>query len=101
METTEGTQAKEAPIKTHTLAQAEDLADAAKELLEQNDRGYYTMPAANLYPHQWLWDSCFIAIGIMHYDIERAQQEILSILQGQWTNGMVPHMIFNSEPKYK
>jgi hypothetical protein len=53
----------------------------------------YTIPAKGMYPHQWLWDSCFIAIGIRHYDIERAKIEILSLLRGQWQNGMVPHMI--------
>ncbi len=86
---------------THNIEQSKQLADAAQAVLEKNDRGQYTAPASNLYPHQWLWDSCFIAIGIKHYDIDRAKQEILSILEGQWTNGMVPHMIFNGEPKYR
>lgn len=69
------------------------LFDRAKEVLEHNDRGVYTIPAKGLYPHQWLWDSCFTAIGQRHYDIERAKLEILSLFRGQWTNGMVPHMI--------
>jgi len=69
------------------------LFAAAKETLQQNDRGLYTVPARGLYPHQWLWDSCFIAIGQSHYDVERAKMELLSLLRGQWSNGMVPHMI--------
>ncbi len=85
----------------HTQKDAKNLAAAAQRVLEENDRGHYTAPAPNLYPHQWLWDSCFIAIGIRHYDIERAKLEILSILRGQWTNGMVPHMIFNRDQKYR
>src|SRR5579862_2674728 len=75
--------------------EAAELADRAAEVLKQNDRGKYTVPAGDLYPHQWLWDSCFIAIGLRHYDIERAKIEILSLLRGQWANGMLPHMIIN------
>ncbi len=72
------------------------LVAQAKEVLKANDRGEYTIPANGLYPHQWLWDSCFIAIGLRHYDIERAKREILSLFRGQWANGMVPNMILNS-----
>jgi glycogen debranching enzyme len=76
------------------MSESTDLVAAAKGVLTGNDRGLYTIPAKGMYPHQWLWDSCFIAIGIRHYDVERAKIEILSLLRGQWTNGMVPHMIF-------
>ncbi len=75
------------------MSDTAELFAAAKEILSQNDRGLYTVPAKDLYPHQWLWDSCFIAIGQRHYDVERAKMEILSLLRGQWSNGMVPHMI--------
>ncbi len=71
------------------------ISERAIEILKHNDRGFYTIPAENLYPHQWLWDSCFIAIGQRHYDIERAKMEVLSLFRGQWSNGMVPHMIFS------
>lgn len=94
--------APETEIKhVHPIKDSKDLARAAEEALKNNDRGSFTAPAANLYPHQWLWDSCFIAIGIRHYDTDRAKQEILSILNGQWTNGMVPHMVFSNDKKYK
>ncbi|HSD56239.1 MAG TPA: hypothetical protein VLA92_03735, partial [Candidatus Saccharimonadales bacterium] len=63
-----------------------DVSERAIELLKKNDRGLYTIPAEGLYPHQWLWDSCFIAIGQRHYDIERAKMEILSLIRGQWSN---------------
>lgn len=75
--------------------------EAAKAVLEHNDRGTYTVPGARLYPHQWLWDSCFIAIGIRHYDIERAKAEIYSLLEGQWSNGMLPNIIFNDDGRYR
>lgn len=76
-----------------------EIAEKAKDVLNQNDRGLYTIPAEGLYPHQWLWDSCFITLGLRHMDIERAKIEILSLLRGQWSNGMVPHIIFT--PGYK
>ena len=75
----------------------EELLHNAKSVLEYNDLGKWTRPAPDVYPHQWLWDSCFIAIGLSHYAVRRAQQEIISIFRGQWTNGMVPHMVFSSE----
>ena len=77
---------------------AEDKPDAllkeATKVLKQNDRGKWIVPAGDLYPHQWLWDSCFIAIGLRHLSIERAQVELLSLLRGQWSNGMLPNIIF-------
>lgn len=77
---------KELPLDEPGLS----LEEQAKAVLTGNDQGFYTVPAAGLYPHQWLWDSCFIAIGQRHYDIERAQMEIMHLLSGQWANGMIP-----------
>ncbi|HUS26398.1 MAG TPA: trehalase family glycosidase [Nevskiaceae bacterium] len=76
------------------MSDTTDLLAAAQEVLKNNDRGLYTIPARGLYPHQWLWDSCFISLGLRHMDIERAKIEILSLVRGQWSNGMLPHMIF-------
>ena len=76
------------------------LAVTCEDVLKANDRGTHTVPSPGLYPHQWLWDSCFAAIGWSHIDPERAKQELLSLLHGQWHNGMMPHMIFSMEPKY-
>lgn len=78
-----------------------DLAQKAAEVLKMNDRGNYTQPAHNLYPHQWLWDSCFIAIGLRHLDVERSKMELLSLLRGQWDNGMLPNIIFRDDPQYR
>lgn len=75
-----------------------DIIEAAKTVLANNDhQGQYTIPAHGLYPHQWLWDSCFVAIGMRHYNLERAQTEILSLISGQWANGMMPSMILNKD----
>ncbi len=79
----------------------QNLLETCKQVLEQNQRGDYTVPAPFLYPHQWLWDSCFIAIGLSNYDVARAQKEILSLLRGQWANGMLPNMIFAEDNEHK
>lgn len=81
--------------------QRQALLDHARDVLERNNRGRWTVPAENLYPHQWLWDSCFISIGVRHIDIERAKNEILHLLSGQWSNGMLPHMIFANDKQYR
>lgn len=83
------------------MSDTPDSSERAIEILQRNDKGLYTIPATKLYPHQWLWDSCFIAIGQRHYDVERAKMEILSLLRGQWSNGMLPHMIFSRDMEYK
>lgn len=78
-----------------------ELKQACKKVLDDNWRESFTIPANGLYPHQWLWDSCFIAIGLVHFDIERAQTELKSLLRGQWANGMLPHMIFSNHGLHK
>ncbi len=72
----------------------------AKSILEKNWREEYTIPSPKLYPHQWSWDSGFISIGYSHYDQDRAQKEILSMFEGQWANGMLPHIIFRGGKGY-
>ena len=78
----------------------DNLLEQAVEVLKANDRGKWTVPAGDLYPHQWLWDSCFTAIGLRHIDVERAQVEIISLLRGQWSDGMVPNIVFADGPDY-
>jgi hypothetical protein len=79
----------------------EHLAKICVDVLEHNRNGDHTMPAPGLYPHQWLWDSCFIAIGLSNYAPKRAAKELQEILKGQWSNGMIPHMIFDPSPKFR
>jgi Trehalase len=78
-----------------------DVLDEAIAVLKKNDRKYWTVPAPNLYPHQWLWDSCFVAIGLRHLDTQRAKTELTSLLRGQWANGMLPNIIFASSKQYR
>lgn len=69
----------------------------ARQILDRNWTGSYTKPSPSLYPHQWNWDSGFIAIGYAHYNQARAQQEILSLFEHQWPNGMIPQIVFNPQ----
>lgn len=79
----------------------EKLIEACRQVLRINDLGAWTRPAPNLYPHQWLWDSCFIAIGQRHYDVKRAQTEIKSLFRGQWKNGMIPNLVMAEQGYYE
>ncbi|MGH9025693.1 MAG: amylo-alpha-1,6-glucosidase [Acidimicrobiia bacterium] len=75
-------------------ASPDDLTRHAQDVLDRNRRGDWTCPSNDLYPHQWLWDSCFTAIGLARTDPLRAAGELRALLRGQWANGMLPHMIF-------
>ena len=72
----------------------------ALDVLARNDTGGYTCPSRRLYPHQWLWDSCFIAIGRRHVDPARAARELTALFRGQWPNGMIPHITFTETTSY-
>lgn len=76
------------------------LFNYCKQVLQQNDIGGWTRPAPGLYPHQWLWDSCFIAIGQRHYNVKRAQKEIKNLFRGQWSDGMIPNIIYGNDRYY-
>ncbi|CAN5259854.1 hypothetical protein BH18ACT10_BH18ACT10_00470 [soil metagenome] len=73
------------------------LAARAAAVLRENDMGTWTRAAPSLYPHQWSWDSAFIAIGLAHLDTRRAAGEIRNLLDHQWATGKVPHIVFNPD----
>ncbi|MGR9354590.1 MGH1-like glycoside hydrolase domain-containing protein [Rhizobium leguminosarum] len=70
--------------------------DQAKRILAANDRGGYTVPTDRLYPFQWNWDSAFVAMGFALYDIDRAYRELERLVEGQWADGMIPHILFHA-----
>lgn len=74
---------------------AEDLAARAIAVLRENDLGGWTKPAPRLYPHQWSWDSAFIAIGLAHDDTRRAAAELRALFAAQWATGKVPQIVYN------
>lgn len=64
-------------------------------MLDDNWTGSSTVPSRSLYPHQWSWDSAFIAIGLRHLSPLRAQTELETLLAAQWGDGRIPHIVFN------
>jgi glycogen debranching enzyme len=72
------------------------MIDKAIKVLNINWRGHFTIPSKKLYPFQWFWDSGFIAIGLAHFNIDRAKKEISTLLDAQWENGFIPHIIFHT-----
>jgi neutral trehalase len=75
-----------------------ELASRAQAILRTNDRGGYTVPTSSgLYPAQWNWDSCLVALGFAQYDMARAWQEVETLFSGQWKNGMVPSILFHGD----
>ena len=74
-----------------------DPRAGAIRVLESNWRRSYTVPAGGLYPHQWSWDSAFIAIGLRHISPRRAQLELDSLFSAQWADGRLPQIVFNRE----
>lgn len=74
----------------------QDLQTKVFELMLANRRRsgehQYTLPSPTSYPYQWLWDSCFHAIILTHFNTEDAKKELLSLVAKQFSNGMIPHM---------
>jgi hypothetical protein len=83
-----------------TLPGAEELAARARIILEAHWQPEgYTVPNATVYPHQWLWDSCFHAIVWAHLgEGERALAELRNVFAHQADDGFVPHMTYWREP---
>lgn len=80
-----------------------DLKCDVTTLMEQNRREtsghHYTLPSPQLYPFQWLWDSCFHAIILLQCDeIAKAREEIHSALTRPLPNGLIPHIIYWEKP---
>ena len=74
-----------------------NLINKAQKTLLGNRRKGYTLPTNNkLYPAQWNWDSAFIALGYSYFNLNYAIKEITTLLDGQWKDGMVPHILFHN-----
>jgi glycogen debranching enzyme len=85
------------------------LLNEAKAVLQRNtimvtvDGKPYerVIPSRDYYVHQWLWDSAGIAMGLVHVNEEAAFNELVSLVAGQWNNGLIPHIIYNpGESRY-
>jgi hypothetical protein len=62
----------------------------------------YTCPATPRYRHQWHWDSCFHAIAWCRHDVQRAREELRTVLRGGRADGFVPHTVFwHNHPRWR
>jgi len=86
-----------------------ELLNEAKAILQRNTMTVTVngkpyeriIPSRDFYVHQWLWDSAGIAMGQVHINEEAAFHELLSLIAGQWNNGLIPHIIYNpGESRY-
>lgn len=76
------------------------LRDQVRALLDRHwlaDDGF-CVPNTTVYPHLWLWDSCFHAIIWAHLGDARAARELDAVLAGQLPGGLVPHMRYGADP---
>ncbi|MFX4293222.1 MGH1-like glycoside hydrolase domain-containing protein [Streptomyces bohaiensis] len=80
-----------------TAAHARAVVHGAARVLRANWTGASTVPSRRLYPHQWSWDSAFVAIGLRHLDPARARRELRSLFAAQWDDGRVPHIVFHPD----
>jgi glycogen debranching enzyme len=81
--------------ETAARGEQDHLLREAVRVLLRNWHGYATVPSRSLYPHQWSWDSAFIALGLQHISASRAATELLSLFGAQWADGRIPQIAFN------
>lgn len=75
----------------------EGLEENIKKIMESNRRGgehEYTLPSPELYPFEWLWDSCFHAIILSKFDLTAAKNEFRSMVSRPLPSGLIPHIIY-------
>ncbi len=82
------------------IAEDAALARAGLAILDANWLGHATRASSRLYPHQWSWDAACIAIAYSHFDQARAETELRSLFEGQWRNGLLPHIRFTDGARY-
>lgn len=75
----------------------EGLWRRATAVLDANWERDHTVPSRALYPHQWSWDAAFIAVGLAHHAPARAWQDLRSLFAAQWSDGRVPHIVFDPD----
>jgi hypothetical protein len=71
-----------------------EVREGARRVLEASwrEQDGFCPPNPEVYPHQWLWDSCFHAIAWSALGDQRGGRELASCLEGQLEGGLVPHM---------
>ena len=78
-----------------TLEMTAELWKSAANVLSINWINDHTVPSRLLYPHQWSWDTAFIAIGLAYVNPAHAWRDLRSLFEAQWPDGRVPHIVFD------
>ncbi len=60
----------------------------------------FVCPSVGTYPFQWFWDSCFHATVLRHLDVQRAETELVTLLQTQQADGFIGHVTFWQRERY-
>ncbi len=78
------------------------IVERARSVLAANWREVgYTVPNAEVYPFQWLWDSCFHAVTWARLgEPERARSELTHLFRTQAADGFVPHVDYEWSPAH-
>ena len=97
--------------KTPTIADFVWLKEVCREIHVKNRQvgkadwcGHtfdFSCPSHLTYPFQWFWDSCFNAIALSHFDIDKAEAELVSLLKNQHEDGFVSHVTFWQRDAYE
>ena len=75
------------------------MREQARAVLEAHWRDGFTVPNGDVYPWQWLWDSCFHAVCWAELgEPDRAISELWSVFASQGTDGFVPHLDYRRGP---
>lgn len=92
-----------------TFDKSKLIAEAKQVLLGNRHQGQsqwenrafdFICPSNATYPFQWLWDSCFHAIALSHFDVPLAQQQFAGLMQAAQPDGFIPHMILWKRENY-
>jgi len=78
----------------------DSVIEAARAVLRGNDLGHIIKAGPGLYPHQWSWDSAFVSVALAYDNVPRALVEFRTLFSGQWSTGMMPHIVFTDAPGY-
>lgn len=72
------------------------LMSKAREVLAKNDNGSFTQPAPPV-GHLYNWETSLSALGLRHTDWRRAERDLRRLFRAQWSNGFLPHLVFEHE----
>lgn len=96
---------KHKDLANETALSEAELKHKVKDILLGNrQQGYsrlakasydFIKPAANRYPFQYFWDTCFHVLMLCDVDeVNLAKKQMVSLFQLQEPNGFIGHMIF-------